>query len=228
MALVKRQSIKPLDPEFKIENEILKYQEQNDPSYHARIKINNIAEIKPPPRIVDNKKVIEKVEKELHYIAMRDESVLPKLIEQEDGHQEIKKEILDVWGEIEDELKYGRKVAEELLDPKNLDRLNRQFWAHLEEEKKNIKSKQGMPIVSEEYERIMAEKRHIIEFDYNSLNITQKKEINKFVQKTRRDWTKEKIDLYLETESKARGVTWLNLDDHFDEMKLGMPSMLDK
>ena len=48
------------------------------------------------------------------------------------------------------------------------------------------------------------------------------------MQKTRRDWTKEKIDAYLEAESKARGVTWLNLDDHFDEMKLGMPSMLDK
>jgi hypothetical protein len=53
MSLVKRQSIKPIDPEFKIENQLLKYQEENDPSYHARIKINNIAEIKPPPRIID-------------------------------------------------------------------------------------------------------------------------------------------------------------------------------
>jgi hypothetical protein len=112
MSLVRRQSIKPVDPEFKIENLLLKYQEENDPSYHARIKINNIAEIKPPPRIIDQKKCIEKVEKELHYIAMRDDSVLPKLIDKEDGHEEIKKEILDVWGEIEEELRYGREVAE--------------------------------------------------------------------------------------------------------------------
>lgn len=125
MSIVKRQSIKPLDPEFKIENQILKYQEEHDPSYHARIKINNIAEIKPPPRVIDRKKVTEKVEKELHYIAMRDDSVLPKLIEKDEGHEEIRTEILDVWGEIEEELKYGRAIAEELLDPKNLDRLNK-------------------------------------------------------------------------------------------------------
>ena len=43
---------------------------------------------------------------------MRDDSVLPKLIDKEEGHEEIKKEILDVWGEIEEELKYGRAVAE--------------------------------------------------------------------------------------------------------------------
>jgi hypothetical protein len=58
----------------------LKYQTKNDPAYHARIKIDNIAEIKPPPRVIDHSKLIERVESELHYIAMRDDTVLPKLI----------------------------------------------------------------------------------------------------------------------------------------------------
>ena len=50
---------------------------------------------------------------------MRDNTILPKVIKKD---EEVKQEILDVWGEIDDDLKFGRKVAETLLNSKNVER----------------------------------------------------------------------------------------------------------
>jgi hypothetical protein len=188
--------------------------------------MDNIAEIKPPPRIIDNSYIIKRVEEELHYIAMRDNTILPKLIKKD---EEKKQEVLDVWGEIDDDLKFGRKVAEKLLTPKNVERLNTHFWAHLEEEKNKFKTAQDMPVISDEYERVMKEARHTIEFDYNSLNITEKLEIQKLVKIPRVEWTLEKrTEIKNKILGKEMGVTWLNMVDHLDFIRKAMPSLLTK
>ena len=79
-----------------------------------------------PPPLPDIPKIAEKVEKELHFVAVRDKFAMKKLIEGDENMHREMREILN----RDEMLRNFPEVVDLQFTKENLERLNSQFFAH--------------------------------------------------------------------------------------------------